>query len=65
MDVILSCFPAQDNYALCPPDLNSQNVLMDDIGLMTGLINWDLAYTVPPYLGIQDTQPKSRASVVL
>ncbi|KAF8309858.1 kinase-like domain-containing protein [Amanita rubescens] len=34
-------------FTLCPPDFNSQNVLLDDDGIVTGIIDWDGVRTLP------------------
>ncbi|KAF8332430.1 kinase-like domain-containing protein [Amanita rubescens] len=34
-------------FMLCPPDFNSQNVLVDDDGTVTGIIDWDGVRTLP------------------
>ncbi|CCT69795.1 uncharacterized protein FFUJ_05711 [Fusarium fujikuroi IMI 58289] len=38
-------------FVLCPPDFDSQNVLVDEKGNVTGLIDWDHCQTMPPHLG--------------
>jgi hypothetical protein len=38
-------------YVLCPYDFNDGDVLVDAHGNVTGLINWELAKTVPRYAG--------------
>lgn len=38
-------------FVLAPPDFDSQNVLVDDAGNVTGIIDWDLIHTVPRHLG--------------
>ncbi|KAF8314132.1 hypothetical protein F5887DRAFT_908515 [Amanita rubescens] len=34
-------------FALCPPDFDSQNVLVDNDGIITGIIDWDGVRTLP------------------
>ncbi|KAI2641414.1 kinase-like protein [Hypomontagnella submonticulosa] len=38
-------------FVLRPPDLDSQNVMVDEQGNVTGLIDWDLAHTMPRSMG--------------
>ncbi|KAL7923764.1 kinase-like domain-containing protein [Trichoderma austrokoningii] len=38
-------------FVLCLPDFDSQNVMVDDKGTVTGLIDWDLVQTVPRFVG--------------
>ncbi|KAK3695788.1 hypothetical protein B0T22DRAFT_509224 [Podospora appendiculata] len=40
-----------DSYALAFPDFDSQNVLADDDGNVVGFIDWDLAKTMPCFVG--------------
>ncbi|XXG99976.1 hypothetical protein Hte_006317 [Hypoxylon texense] len=42
---------AQDSFVLRPPDFNPQNVMVDEQGNVTGLIDWDFAQTVPRCVG--------------
>lgn len=42
---------SQDGFVLCPPDFDSQNILVDEEGRITGIIDWDLAHTMPRRLG--------------
>ncbi|KAJ2994636.1 hypothetical protein NUW58_g1500 [Xylaria curta] len=54
LEVLLGCLPTPDSpssFVLCPPDFDSQNVLVDDEGTVTGLIDWDLAQTMPRFVG--------------
>ncbi|KAL1857459.1 hypothetical protein VTK73DRAFT_8082 [Phialemonium thermophilum] len=54
LDVILDCIPRLDSapgFVICPPDFDSQNVLVDGEGTVTGIIDWDLAHTMPRFLG--------------
>ncbi|KAK1765059.1 hypothetical protein QBC33DRAFT_180550 [Phialemonium atrogriseum] len=51
---ILGCLPTLDSppgFVLCPHDFDSQNVLVDDEVTVTGLIDWDLAQTMPRIVG--------------
>ncbi|KAI1118021.1 kinase-like domain-containing protein [Nemania sp. NC0429] len=53
-EVLLDCLPTLDSpssFVLCFPDFDSQNVLVDDEGTVTGLIDWDLAQTMPRFVG--------------
>lgn len=54
MDTLLCLAPdldSQDGFVLCPPDFDSQNVLVDDQVNVTGIIDWDMAHTMPRPLG--------------
>ncbi|POR36282.1 Uncharacterized protein TPAR_03534 [Tolypocladium paradoxum] len=54
MDVAMHCLLNRDSrhgFVLCPPDFDSQNVIVDDEGNVTGLIDWDLAQTMPRCVG--------------
>ncbi|TFB06008.1 hypothetical protein CCMA1212_001428 [Trichoderma ghanense] len=54
MEAIIACRPIFDSppgFVLCPPDFDSQNVLVDDQGTVTGFIDWDFAQTMPRSLG--------------
>ncbi|KAM0355702.1 hypothetical protein ACHAPU_000087 [Fusarium lateritium] len=42
---------SHSRFVLCPPDFDSQNILVDDKGNVTGLIDWDLCHTMPPHQG--------------
>ncbi|KAI1206261.1 kinase-like protein [Annulohypoxylon truncatum] len=42
---------SSQDFVLRPPDFDSQNVMVDDLGNITGLIDWDLAQTVPRLVG--------------
>ncbi|KAF5538846.1 altered inheritance of mitochondria 9 mitochondrial [Fusarium mexicanum] len=42
---------SHSHFVLCPPDFDSQNVLVDEQGNVIGLIDWDHCQTVPPQLG--------------
>lgn len=55
MELLLRCLGKLDasfpGYVLCPPDFDSQNILVDDQGNVTGLVDWDLIKTMPRYVG--------------
>ncbi|KAI1188728.1 kinase-like domain-containing protein [Nemania serpens] len=54
LEVMIDCLPTSDSpssFVLCPPDFDSQNVLVDDEGTVTGLIDWDLVQTMPRFVG--------------
>lgn len=54
LETLIQNSPDLDSYSrfvLCPPDFDSQNVLVDDKGNVTGIIDWDLCRTMPPHLG--------------
>ncbi|KAH8662782.1 kinase-like domain-containing protein [Ilyonectria robusta] len=54
LEAIRDSLPALDSppgFVLCLPDFDSQNVLVDDEGSVTGLIDWDLAQTMPRFVG--------------
>ncbi|KAI0403042.1 kinase-like domain-containing protein [Xylaria palmicola] len=54
LEVMLDCLPAPDSppsFVLEHPDFASQNVLVDEEGTVTGLIDWDNAQTVPRFVG--------------
>ncbi|KAF4458869.1 hypothetical protein FALBO_14385 [Fusarium albosuccineum] len=54
LEAIVDCILALDSppgFVLCPPDFDSQNILVDDEGTVTGLIDWDLAQTMPRFVG--------------
>ena len=40
-----------ETFVLCLPDFDSQNVMIDEKGNLTGLIDWDNAQTLPRFLG--------------
>lgn len=42
---------AAEEFVLCPPDFDWQNVMIDDDCNVTGLLDWDYCYTQPSYLG--------------
>lgn len=57
LQAIIDCLtsPAQDSetetFVLAPPDFNSQNVMVDEKGNVTGFIDWDNVHTVPREIG--------------
>lgn len=54
LETLIQNSPDLDSYSrfvLCPPDFDSQNILVDDKGNVTGIIDWDLCRTMPPHLG--------------
>lgn len=54
LDVLISHFPAQDStegFVMSLPDFDSQNVMVDENGYVTGIIDWDLVQTVPRCVG--------------
>ncbi|KAM0209799.1 hypothetical protein ACHAPQ_002727 [Fusarium lateritium] len=42
---------SHSRFVLCPPDFDSQNILVDEKGNVTGIIDWDLCQTMPPHQG--------------
>ena len=40
-----------ETFVLCHPDFDSQNIMIDEKGNLTGLIDWDNARTYPRFLG--------------
>jgi aminoglycoside phosphotransferase (APT) family kinase protein len=54
MDVLKDCLASLDSpegFVLCPPDFDSQNIMVDEHGHVTGIIDWDLAQTMPRRAG--------------
>ncbi|KAH6954057.1 kinase-like domain-containing protein, partial [Ilyonectria sp. MPI-CAGE-AT-0026] len=54
LEAIKDSLPALDSppgCVLCLPDFDSQSVLVDDEGSVTALIDWDLAQTMPRFVG--------------
>ena len=59
LDLIISALPSsterassnRETFVLSLPDFDSQNVMVDDQGNLTGLIDWDNVQTVPGFLG--------------
>ena len=43
--------PEAETFVLCHPDFDSQNILIDEKGNLTGLIDWDGVQTYPRFLG--------------
>lgn len=60
LDMIISALPSsterpssnREAFVLSLPDFDSQNVMVDEQGNLTGLIDWDNVQTVPRFLGI-------------
>ncbi|KAI0884229.1 kinase-like protein [Annulohypoxylon maeteangense] len=50
MSTAIPDYPSE-YFVLCPPDFDSQNVLVDRRGNVTGLIDWDHAQTLPQSMG--------------
>lgn len=53
MDVVVPCLlsiPAE-GFVLSVPDFDSQNILVDDEGNVTGIIDWDHVQTMPRWVG--------------
>ncbi|KAI9839045.1 MAG: hypothetical protein M1837_002263 [Sclerophora amabilis] len=42
---------ARETFVLAPPDFDSQNVMIDERGNITGIIDWDHVHTEPRFLG--------------
>lgn len=55
LEVLVQSSPnlnSHSRFVLCPPDFDSQNILVDpDSGNIVGLIDWDLCHTMPPHMG--------------
>ena len=51
MDSVLPHLDSRNIFVLCPPDFDSQNIMVDEQGNITGLIDWDLAQTMPRFVG--------------
>lgn len=54
LEAVVDCLSSLDSppgFVLCLPDFDSHNVLVDDQGAVTGLIDWDLAQTMPRVVG--------------
>ncbi|KAF5674921.1 altered inheritance of mitochondria mitochondrial [Fusarium heterosporum] len=54
LEVLIRNSPDLDSYSrfvLRPPDFDSQNILMDGKGNVTGTIDWDFCQTIPPHQG--------------
>lgn len=54
VDAVLPYLPSDniaERFVLAIPDFDAQNVMVDDEGDVTGIIDWDLVQTAPPYAG--------------
>lgn len=54
LDAMIPYLPAYDSaegFVLRPPDFDSQNVMVDDAGNVTGIIDWDHVQTLPQCIG--------------
>ena len=56
LETIIDCLPLpqspeRETYVLSPPDFNSQNIMADENGNVTGFIDWDNVHTVPRQIG--------------
>lgn len=54
VDAVLPHLPPDnvaEQFVLAIPDFDAQNVMVDDEGDVTGIIDWDLVQTAPPYAG--------------
>lgn len=52
LEEVLPLIPAHDpNYVLALPDFDSQNIIADEQGNITGIIDWDNVQTVPSFIG--------------
>lgn len=53
MDVVVPCLLSipNDAFVLSVPDFDSQNILVDDEGNVTGIIDWDHVQTMPRWVG--------------
>ncbi|KAK1764834.1 hypothetical protein QBC33DRAFT_546159 [Phialemonium atrogriseum] len=54
IDVVAPSLPVRgtvDDFVLSIPDFDSQNIMVDQMGNLTGIIDWDLAQTVPRCVG--------------
>jgi aminoglycoside phosphotransferase (APT) family kinase protein len=53
VDAILPFLPSDvaEQFVLSIPDFDAQNVMVDDEGNVTGIIDWDLVQTAPLYAG--------------
>lgn len=51
LEEMLPLLPHSSEYVLAPPDFDSQNVMADEEGNITGLIDWDNVQTVPSFIG--------------
>lgn len=51
LEEMLPLLPHSSEYVLALPDYDSQNVLADENGNITGVIDWDNVQTVPDFIG--------------
>lgn len=54
LDIVIPCLPTghpDEGSVLSVPDLDSQNVLVDEEGNVTGIIDWDHVQTLPRCVG--------------
>lgn len=54
LDVVLPCLLSHntnESFVLSVPDFDSQNVMVDDEGTTTGILDWDLMQTMPRIVG--------------
>ncbi|KAL1879222.1 hypothetical protein Daus18300_001801 [Diaporthe australafricana] len=51
LEEMLPFLPQTSEYVLALPDYDSQNVMADEEGNLTGIIDWDNAQTVPSFMG--------------
>ncbi|KAK7719696.1 hypothetical protein SLS64_001875 [Diaporthe eres] len=51
LEEMLPHLPHSSEYVLALPDFDSQNVMADEEGDITGLIDWDNVQTVPGFIG--------------
>jgi len=52
IDVVVPCLPeGPTGFVLSVPDFDSQNILVDEGGALTGIIDWDLVQTMPRCVG--------------
>ena len=42
---------ARETFVMVPPDFDSQNIMIDERGNLTGIIDWDNVRTEPSFLG--------------
>ncbi|KAK9428614.1 hypothetical protein V1505DRAFT_357644 [Lipomyces doorenjongii] len=59
LDMMISCLPLstksvstnQESFVLSLPDFDSQNIMIDERGNLTGIIDWDNVQAVPRFIG--------------
>lgn len=51
LEEMLPLLPQSSDYVLALPDYDSQNVMADEKGNITGVIDWDNVQTVPDFIG--------------